>query len=1247
MQGVSAPVAAGLISWAVGASGLVSFDSCREASFRHPDGSIQGLPPCGSWVRGVAVVGTRRLFVCSGGNATLCDGDGSGSTVTCGGLTQMGCPGDSIRDAVLSSTLTSAYAACATEAVRCDWNATAGTASNCGTVVGARCPTAGMFAGTVHGIGLLPGNDNTLVLSCSAQFTQLPAGVFTCPLAPGGARVLGYCSRADVLPCETPSSSGVGYDNSQRGITFDSTGQLVVACDVDQYAYCDWTPGRGPTTCARPFGQSPCLTAYSRWTSKISELPSGLTGIACGSHWLLCGTANPSVSPTGVPTAPGIPSAPPAAQPTRQPVNRPTMPPTVRPTAAPSVLPTREPSMGPSTAVPTVAPSAVSRSSPPSPTPARARTAAPIASPTVPTTLSVTPGPRSSTSAPHGSDSECPPAPGCEALRCLAAGACREAGGCYVGHRGVPRCGPGPAAADGSACAEDTGSCVGGICAVVPAQCARGNTCATLGDAVQCQMVVCAASGECVTELADDGQECDDGNDSTAQDACLGGRCVGVDLCLGVRCEAGDCRSAGACRPSDGACEGEAAPDGTPCAGAAHPVAERECVAGECRTFAAMRFAELALVPRGSSQAPVAVFTPETPLAPARAACRAADGGPAGWTDTRVALIGELPLGEGAVELAALGVQTFGDLIYLFAEPVALRSVEVTAAPAAPHQAPVRLDVAGCVPAPDAQRLRLLGPLCGAGAQEGTLGGYVAAVEDLRWASLPISAGAAAGSSRSFVINTTDSDLHQCYRVRPVQLAGGCGTSCPHESSTIPIVGSAEGRALLLVAAGAIGLLVGFVIGCRSAADATEEPPPLTGKDESEVRERCRDALILLAMRWRRCGSGLFDELAAKMRAPRGVHTQAALRAMLAQPWRDAALRHPQLGRLPEMAQLTLRLYTLEPQDVDREMGWADAPPPGVKTAGHGIHTALDPAAVATAWAKYCKVHDDIGGSRNESPYRVMNRACFRLCGTLRPSSLDGVGGSLRYLAALTWATASSRPGAASSGPFRLVRMLGNLPAATRDGYSALRSGQCFALPCPSSCSAAARADGEFMGDHPAYAVVLHLHFVPETAVGADLSPLSMYPEEAEVLLPPFTVFRVRRLWRPRVLHRVVSLEAADGLGPRARRLLLHLRALARPLLVVEADCIGPLRPDAEAARWFTEVARDAASPLPPDAPSPRPLQPLPLRHLMPQPVSPREQHPAAPLLPPPLPLRTQPLAAPRPAACCGRPGGETVPVLL
>eukprot|EP01060_Flectonema_neradi_P009436 TRINITY_DN1671_c2_g3_i1.p1 TRINITY_DN1671_c2_g3~~TRINITY_DN1671_c2_g3_i1.p1 ORF type:complete len:6512 (+),score=1571.45 TRINITY_DN1671_c2_g3_i1:146-19681(+) len=94
-----------------------------------------------------------------------------------------------------------------------------------------------------------------------------------------------------------------------------------------------------------------------------------------------------------------------------------------------------------------------------------------------------------------------------------------------------------------------------------------------LCDGVVCQADQChevgvcdPATGRCSNPVKVDNTKCDDGLDTTRDDVCISGICMGVNKCLGVVCPtSGPCRSVGDCVPTTGLCTDPMIRDGTPC----------------------------------------------------------------------------------------------------------------------------------------------------------------------------------------------------------------------------------------------------------------------------------------------------------------------------------------------------------------------------------------------------------------------------------------------------------------------------------------------------------------------------------------------------------------------------------------------------------------------------------------------------------------------------------------------------------
>lgn len=127
-----------------------------------------------------------------------------------------------------------------------------------------------------------------------------------------------------------------------------------------------------------------------------------------------------------------------------------------------------------------------------------------------------------------------------------------------------------------------TGFCVGNadLCLKYDVQCSPLNNCLTGG--------VChKSSGRCTFDFRPDYTPCDDGIAQTVQDHCMQSVCVGtyVDLCKwnGVNCTAPTgCYSPGTCDPTTGLCSAPALLNGASCSDGLNSTTNDTCINGIC-----------------------------------------------------------------------------------------------------------------------------------------------------------------------------------------------------------------------------------------------------------------------------------------------------------------------------------------------------------------------------------------------------------------------------------------------------------------------------------------------------------------------------------------------------------------------------------------------------------------------------------------------------------------------------------------
>ncbi|KAJ9461522.1 Halomucin [Diplonema papillatum] len=90
--------------------------------------------------------------------------------------------------------------------------------------------------------------------------------------------------------------------------------------------------------------------------------------------------------------------------------------------------------------------------------------------------------------------------------------------------------------------------------------------------------------GTCAYKVKRDGSACTDGNDLTTDDKCKSGDCVGVPLCTGVVCQAvSQCHDKGVCDPNTGLCSEPTLANGTACDDRNNKTKNDVCMGGTCR----------------------------------------------------------------------------------------------------------------------------------------------------------------------------------------------------------------------------------------------------------------------------------------------------------------------------------------------------------------------------------------------------------------------------------------------------------------------------------------------------------------------------------------------------------------------------------------------------------------------------------------------------------------------------------------
>ena len=166
----------------------------------------------------------------------------------------------------------------------------------------------------------------------------------------------------------------------------------------------------------------------------------------------------------------------------------------------------------------------------------------------------------------------------CKDVVCAASDACHTAGVC---NNSTGLC-TDPAVEDGRFCndgyAETTGDrCLSGVC-IGTVMC-NGMACQSQDG---CHVAFCSSTT--CTQVAFDGTKCNDGNILTVNDTCLSGVCTGKGRCDNVVCETTDlCKTTNVCNPATGKCEWVPTADATRCDDRNDATVNDQCLGGVCK----------------------------------------------------------------------------------------------------------------------------------------------------------------------------------------------------------------------------------------------------------------------------------------------------------------------------------------------------------------------------------------------------------------------------------------------------------------------------------------------------------------------------------------------------------------------------------------------------------------------------------------------------------------------------------------
>ncbi|KAJ9446466.1 hypothetical protein DIPPA_26146 [Diplonema papillatum] len=358
---------------------------------------------------------------------------------------------------------------------------------------------------------------------------------------------------------------------------------------------------------------------------------------------------------------------------------------------------------------------------------------------------------------------------------------------------------------------------------------------------------------------------------------------------------------------------------------------------------------------------------------------------------------------------------------------------------------------------------------------------------------------------------------------------------------------------------------------------------------ESQDYTRMRAVADKLQQAWMKAGDVL-TELAENLIAPINEHGVERGReekdAMLWHLSKDLAKKYKKTfegSGIGPVELLAMRLYTLEGPDVDRHMGFGDVPPPFNSVPEHMKETLM------RQWDEYKKTHASISkptvtgskvtghatqqGDRNPSIYHEMNKALRTSEDIQKWAKLSSL-----LLALSMPIEEKTKTEKDESEAKVLYRGIHNLPDVVIEAHKALHRGWSYAWLAPSSTSESRQASEDFLKTtDPKTNILFEVHGCTE---GLPLHQVSQFPDEAEVLLPPFSTFVVSEAPTQTDLYLTIHLQFKGTLAKHSTSMQdfiqdvrsdAHVAAQRRHCL----DATKQLQEVEEAARTYNRMERD------------------------------------------------------------------------
>ena len=249
----------------------------------------------------------------------------------------------------------------------------------------------------------------------------------------------------------------------------------------------------------------------------------------------------------------------------------------------------------------------------------------------------------------------------------------------------------------------------------------------------------------------------------------------------------------------------------------------------------------------------------------------------------------------------------------------------------------------------------------------------------------------------------------------------------------------------------------------------------------------------------------IIDELCDNLVVPVGGDPTSILCGISSALANDSTISK-QYSVYSEIELLVLRAYTQKPSDVDRDMGFSDVP----------MIDSNQVSAYESEFSNWMWSPSNAADKRNGSVYSAV-------CGTCRDQGPQGTKSEWSEISLRKWikticliTAMASTDKVSDKGLFRGLGG-GGLPSSVVDFHRSLDENESLSWPAPSSTSFDERASREYMLGTAVNSVSKPNSDKPGTIMfnirggqGVQLQGISQYPNEAELLLPPLTMFSIK-----------------------------------------------------------------------------------------------------------------------------------------